>query len=282
MLSVYVIVLSLSAGMTLCTCFSVFKWKNVTRDAGHGTMFMVFFCWFVWSIAMLGLTCTAFINDRSTSWEAPLARHLGFITETFFNSISLWFTAAAYELQRRALHPRSSTSHRASLTCYMLLIGGSSFVLLATLVVIDYTCGSIDPTDALQWSSVILSAISWGTWGIRAMSVLYPAALALWLARRRCDSRQGLPKALSHTVLLFFALNTPYLILGPLVALDVIPSATVATGLGLVKALSFGSGIAISVVLGLSIRGFDAFYHSTSRSQSSEEHLPPSNQRRIG
>ncbi|CAK4066327.1 unnamed protein product [Aphanomyces euteiches] len=273
MLFRFVAILSGSAGMTLCTCFTVFKWNKVKSDAGHGTMFMVFFCWFFWSAGMLCRTLLVFMNNRRDTLEHPSIRRMTFLTETFFNATSLWFIAAAYEFQRRALHPRVPRSHRVCLSSYMIVIGGVSMATLAALIVLDQGGQSVQVVDATTHkieleplSAIFLSRLSWGSWCIRCVAVGYPAAVALWLEMRRDRLRfKGLPKALSLIVLFFFVLNTPYLIISPLFAFNVLDPSTNVRVLGVMKTFSYMSGIAISVVMGLSVRGFDAFYNMEDR-----------------
>ncbi|KAF0716113.1 Aste57867_3021 [Aphanomyces stellatus] len=276
MLFRYTATLAASAGMTLCTCLAVFKWENVKRDAGHGTMFMVFFCWFFWSFATLYRTFLVFGKNGLDTLEDVHIRRMTFITETFFNAISLWFILAAYEFQRRALSPRSPRSHHTCLITYMLVVGGLSLALLLTLVIIDHGGQTVtgldakDPTEAEPYSAVVLTHLSWATWCIRCIAVGYPAVVALWLdLRRDMLPVAGLPKALSLTVLFFFVLNTPYLVIDPLFVFGVLDVDVHNRVLGLMKTFSYLSGVAISVVMGLSIRGFDAFYHANDPRRSS-------------
>ncbi|KAF0711349.1 Aste57867_5316 [Aphanomyces stellatus] len=259
--------------MTLCTCFTVFKWENVKSDAGHGTMFMVFFCWFVWSVATLCRTLVVYTNDRIDSLEHLTIRHLTFVTETFFNAISLWFMVAAYEFQRRALCPRNERSHRTCLTWYMLLIGGVSIGILVALLVIEYAGTmvqgvlSANPTKSVALSAVMLTKISWVSWGLRCLAVIYPAAVACWLNLRRDHLKfQGLPKALSLIVFYFLVMNAPYLVVDPLLDVDEFPTVQdkdhAMKLLGIMRTLSYFSGVAISFVMGFSVQGFDAFYNA--------------------
>ncbi|ETW07264.1 hypothetical protein H310_01828 [Aphanomyces invadans] len=271
----YVVVLALSAGMTLMTCTTVFKWDNVKRDAGHGTMFMVFLCWFFWSMTALLRTFVVFETGQVDTLGNASIRRISFLSEVFFNAISMWFMVASYEFQRRALHPRTPRSHHQCLIWYMLMIGGLSLTMLVALVVVDYTgnrlhnqrTGQLEPVSAH-----LLSKLSWGTWALRWLAIVYPALTAFWLNRRRDRLQvEGLPRALTLIVLSFFALNLPYLMIDTLVELDVLDMDT-DMGLkirGLSKTISYLSGVAISLVMGFSVRGFDKFYLPAPRPSSS-------------
>ncbi|CAK4646069.1 hypothetical protein AeNC1_008767 [Aphanomyces euteiches] len=106
MMPVYVVALSLSAGMCFATCMIVFKWSNIWRDAGQGTMFMMFVCLCLWSALTLARTFVVFSGvDNWDSLEVPDVLSVSIGTETLFNAVSMWF-ALAYELYRRAVRPR--------------------------------------------------------------------------------------------------------------------------------------------------------------------------------
>ncbi|KAH9099179.1 hypothetical protein LEN26_016258 [Aphanomyces euteiches] len=272
MLFRYVSILAGSAGMTLCTCFTVFKWDNVLHDAGHGTMFMVFFCWFVWSAASLGRTIIIYMNGRQDTLLHDPTRQITFVTEVFFDAISMWFMVAAYEFQRRALSPRTEQIHRACLRWYLLIIGSLCLALFISLVAAEHS-GSVVNSDGLvvPRSANLLVKLSWFSWGLRCLAVGYPACVALWLKLRRNHLKlQGLPKALSLIVLFFFFLNTPFLIVEPLFTYHILDYANDRSMkfLGIMRTLTYISGVAISVVMGFSIRGFDTFYNSRRSSSN--------------
>ncbi|KAH9124462.1 hypothetical protein AeMF1_004786 [Aphanomyces euteiches] len=268
----YVFALALSSGMTLTTCFSVFKWKNVRTDAGHGTMFMVFFCWFIWSFASLCRTFVVFTNTKmEDSLEIPAIRYLTIVTEVFFDAISMWFMVATYEFQRRALSPRTDRSHRACLRWYLLIIGGITLSLLFALVAIEHAGTTVvghdefDPDEAQALTALILAKLSWVSWGVRCLSVIYPVCIALWLHLRRDRLRMvGLPRALTLIVLFYFILNAPYLIIDTMDTQGRLHLTNERRTIlrGLTKTVSYLSGVAISIVMGCAIRGFDSFYHA--------------------
>ncbi|RHY04324.1 hypothetical protein DYB36_009114 [Aphanomyces astaci] len=286
----YVFVLALSAGMTLCTLTTVFKWDNVKRDAGHGTMFMVFFCWFVWSVSVLCNTFVVFATGQVDTLANSTIRRISFLSEVFFNAISMWFMVASYEFQRRALHPRTPRSNHACLIWYMLAIGGVSVAMLVALAVVEYVGSAVVSADGSHMgpvSALLLSRLSWGTWGLRWLAVVYPAAMAFWLNLRRDRLLvQGLPKALTLIVVCFFVLNLPYLVLDTLVELDMLQLDS-NMGLkvrGLSKTVSYTSGVAISLVMGFSVRGYDAFYlpappRSSLPSRRTQQPTPSTSQR---
>ncbi|RQM28278.1 hypothetical protein B5M09_007824 [Aphanomyces astaci] len=270
MLFRYTATLAGSAGMTLTACIVVFQWDKVKRDAGYGTMFMVFLCWFLWSSTTLVRTVVVFLNNSLDTLEHDTIRHMTFLTETFFNAISMWLIAAAYECQRRALTPRTTErSHRVCLVAYMSVIGVLSMMFLVSLVVLDRSGATVtgldvvDATEAEPVAGVVLARLSWFTWSLRCVAVGYPALVALWLKLRRHRLQfTGLPKAVSWIVLFLFVLNTPYLVIDPLFVVGVLdPSAHIRI-LGLMKTFTYMSGIAISFVMGFAVRGFDAFYNS--------------------
>ncbi|RQM21751.1 hypothetical protein B5M09_009467 [Aphanomyces astaci] len=283
MLFRYVATLAISSGMTVCTCFTVFKWENVTRDAGHGTMFMVFFCWFIWSVCALVRTVVVYMNARLDTLDHAATRHVSFFTETFFNAISLWFVVAAYEFQRRALSPRTTRSHKQCLMWYMVVIGGVSVAMVVSLIVVECSAWTVAYFDhSVPMSAVLLTNLSWATWGLRCFSIVYAGAVAVWLNLRRDRLKlAGLPKALSQIVVFFCVLNTPFLVVDPLLDYDVIKASEVSgmRVLGLMRTLSYFGGIAMSFVMGFSVRGFDSFYHSRRSSVTSSHTFPPPSRR---
>ncbi|RHZ33697.1 hypothetical protein DYB37_013172 [Aphanomyces astaci] len=283
MLFRYVATLAISSGMTVCTCFTVFKWENVTRDAGHGTMFMVFFCWFIWSVCALVRTVVVYMNARLDTLDHAATRHVSFFTETFFNAISLWFVVAAYEFQRRALSPRTTRSHKQCLMWYMVVIGGVSVAMVVSLIVVECSAWTVAYFDhSVPMSAVLLTNLSWATWGLRCFSIVYAGAVAVWLNLRRDRLKlAGLPKALSQIVVFFCVLNTPFLVVDPLLDYDVIKASEVSgmRVLGLMRTLSYFGGIAMSFVMGFSVRGFDSFYHSQRSSVTSSHTFPPPSRR---
>ncbi|KAF0698911.1 Aste57867_10475 [Aphanomyces stellatus] len=286
MLLVYIVASALSAGMCYATCVSVFKWSNVFREAGHGTLFLFFCCECLWSCAMLARTCAVFANTRGIdTLEDPLTLDVTIATEVLFNATSLWLGLAAYEIHRRALRPRPSIeSSRRAMLWYCASVGLFAATMLAVLIAYDasdllYFDASDGAWDAL--AAWILEYMSWGTRAIRLIALVYAATVAgrLYCRRAQLQHNNSLPTALVAIVGLFFVLNMPILVLEPLHKLHVISISAVTESL--LKALTFSSGAVISLVMGLSVAGYDAFYTSTVEAKQGTtcrrptHHLPP-------
>ncbi|KAF0708479.1 Aste57867_6339 [Aphanomyces stellatus] len=124
---------------------------------------------------------------------------------------------------------------------------------------------SANPTKSVALSAVMLTKISWVSWGLRCLAVIYPAAVACWLNLRRDHLKfQGLPKALSLIVFYFLVMNAPYLVVDPLLDLKMhlFSEDHAMKLLGFMRTLSYFSGVAISFVMGFSVQGFDKFYNA--------------------
>ncbi|KAF0698912.1 Aste57867_10476 [Aphanomyces stellatus] len=280
MLLVDIAALSLSAGMCFATCFAVFKWSNVFRDAGHGTTFMFFFSLCLWSTVMLIDTIAVFLHDRLDTYEDSVIFYASVAAEALFNAISMWFSLAVFEFRRRVLHPpRSLLASRTLMQRYCIAVFGVALALMATLTILDLLDLKYHAPDGAddQLAAWDLGYISWGTWGIRLTALLYAIFVALSL--RCCVRRPSphlhltlnhqtkppvqVPLALVVIVALFVVLNLPYLIVAPLQAYrDEVKDSVLdsAWALSIMKALTFASGAATSVIMGASIAGFDAFY----------------------
>ncbi|RHY26547.1 hypothetical protein DYB32_007511 [Aphanomyces invadans] len=280
MLFRYTTILAGSAGMTLAACVCVFKWDSVKRDAGHGTMFMVFFCWFTWSSASLVRTLFVYSNNGLDTTEHPRIRNMTFITETLFNATSMWLIAAMYECKRRAMAPRiTARSHRRCLVAYMSVISGLSLIFYISMVIVDRSGATVagfdpnDPNEEEPLAAIALSKFAWATWGLRCLAVVFLALVTIWLESQR-DRLQfvALPKALSWIVLVLVVLNMPYLVIDALIGLDVLHPSNDMRFMGIMKTFTYMSGIAMSAAMGLAVRGFDAFFNSKAHRINSRRH----------
>ncbi|KAH9157637.1 hypothetical protein LEN26_003174 [Aphanomyces euteiches] len=267
MLPIYVLSLSLSAGMCLSTCIFVFKWKQIWRDAGHGTMFMMFACLCLWSLMTLARVFVVFCNYSfwdNLEDETLLAISIG--TEMLFNAISMWFALAVYELYRRAVRPRSSEQSQRALKWYIGIIYtiGLAFVTAMALLCYEGVRFLAEDGEMDLIASWILSYMTWGTWGIRLLSLIYGASVATSMyCQRHHIQLARLPINVLVIVGLFVLLNLPYLIMAPVSEYESVSHIRVVEWpflLKLLRACTHSSGAIISVLMGVSIKGFDAFY----------------------
>ncbi|KAF0694172.1 Aste57867_14932 [Aphanomyces stellatus] len=267
MILLYTVALAMSAGMSMATCATVFKWADVMRDAGHGTMFMAFVCMCLWSISSLMRIIAVYLNDRDDTLANRTILNLSIPTEVFYNAASFWFALIAYEIQRRALRPRTASSNRTAMIWYTAVIFGAAAVLLASLFVLDCFNVIVDDDDEgiveqKRLVRYILEHVSWVTQGIRSAAVLYAGGMALWLYRKRgLVAFEKLPRALLGIVTLFFLLNVPDLIVDPLCDFKVIDTDVYPFMPSVVKFIKFSVGGAISLLMGGSVAGFDVFFH---------------------
>ncbi|CAK4076818.1 unnamed protein product [Aphanomyces euteiches] len=275
MMPVYVVALSLSAGMCFATCMIVFKWSNIWRDAGQGTMFMMFVCLCLWSALTLARTFVVFSGvDNWDSLELPDVLSVSIGTETLFNAVSMWFALSAYELYRRAVRPRLQHQSQRILKLYSGVVYSVALIFIATVVTMERLQIRFLARDGGNdlVASWILCYMTWGTWGIHLLSLLYGAVIAISLFCQRHQLQLAkLPMALLVIVGLFFLLNMPYLIVAPLSEYESTSDVTIVEWpimLKLLRAMTYSSGAVISVIMGVSIRGFDAFYAPTASSQS--------------
>ncbi|KAG9408520.1 hypothetical protein AC1031_020378 [Aphanomyces cochlioides] len=267
MLPVYVVALSLSTGMCITTCSCVFKWTNVWRDPGHGTMFMLFLMLGLWSFSLLLITYAVFLNYRSDSLEHPLTLNFSIASEALFVATSLWLLVAMYEVRRRVMNPRPSfLAAQNHMRWYCLVVYGFTLVLVIALVVFSQTHLTYTAPDGGQDSLVswVVSYITWGTWALRLVSLLYAAIVAVVL---QCSKKRVInqPRGLLAIVIIFFLLNMPYLVIAPMA--EICARTNAPTGpidspwaLSIMKALTFCSGIIMSFIMGISVGSFDAFY----------------------
>ncbi|ETW00739.1 hypothetical protein H310_07287 [Aphanomyces invadans] len=273
MLFVYTAALSMSVGMSLASCFTVFKWSDVMRDAGHGAMFMVFVSEGLWSIMSLVRNFAVYFNDRQDTMDSSTILRLSVPCEVFFNATSLWFILIAYEIHRRALRPRSERSSRAAMLRYCIGIYGIAACLMATLFILDVTGFQIEELDddtgkpkKEPIAEFVLGNLSWATWGIRFASVLFAGAMAVQLFRKKHHvAYQKLPMALVWIVVVFCLLNTPYLVLEPLCDFEVIHIAGIPWMPSALKCATYLHGAVIAVILGQSVAGFDLFFQVRRR-----------------
>ncbi|KAF0694174.1 Aste57867_14934 [Aphanomyces stellatus] len=269
MLPWYTLALALSAGMSLGTCFTVFKRANVMRDAGHGTMFMTCVCLGLWSIASLTRTFAIFMHDRSDNLELPPILHTSIATEVLFNATSIWFVLVAYEIQRRALRPRTDSSNRTAMFWYTTVVYGITAALLVAFVVLEGSSFQllVDDGDGRgpQPESLVLfiiERVSWVTHIIRTASVLFIGGMAAWLfLKRRQVVFRKMPGGLLLIVTLFSLLHLPYIVIHPLCDTKVIDVERHPMLPSVAKLVTFSTGAVVSLLMGLSVASFDAFFH---------------------
>ncbi|ETV84525.1 hypothetical protein H257_03705 [Aphanomyces astaci] len=279
MLLPYTLALTMSAGMSLATCFTVFKWTNVMRDAGHGTMFMVFASEGLWSLLSLARMVGVYINNRLSTLEYGPILHMTISSEIFFNTTSLWFMAVAYEIQRRALNARSVQSSRVAMTWYTTVIFGLTLVMHITMTLLELLDVKIPITtnngdvEMQHLVDHVLNYMTWFTWGTRSVSVVFAGLVALWLYWQRARvSFHRLPTALMWIVSLFFVLNMPYLVQHTLRDVGVIEPNESPMLTSALKCATFLHGAIISVIMGQAVGGFDVFFH-VSRQFGGAKHL---------
>ncbi|CAK4078782.1 unnamed protein product [Aphanomyces euteiches] len=282
MILLYVMALSMSAGMSFSTCFAVFKWRDVVHDAGHGSTYMVFLCLGLWSSIGLARVIVVFLNDREDTLENSTVLYLSIPFEILFNATSLWFIVVAHEIKRRALHTGASYSQCNRMTVYSSCIFGLALCMLVILMALNSSHMMVEEVEYGKPKQVKLvvyavDIMSWVTMSIRISAVLYGGAVALWLYWKRDRvAMRKLPMALVWIAGLFCILNTPYLLIEPFYDWNIIPAERFPATPSIVKFLTYTSGAILSLVMGLSVAGFDAFfgvYQRTSLSAKTQEEL---------
>ncbi|ETV99474.1 hypothetical protein H310_08152 [Aphanomyces invadans] len=282
-------VLCLSVSMTLTACATVFRWATVRKSPNHGTLFMMFLCLGLWSMAKLVLVLL--VDTYSDLWIGRQSiMYATMVSELFFNATSLWCMFATYEFQRWVWRRRQHA--RFVLLRYHIVVLAVCVAHAVSLVVVDvqnppkYKDGwrrQNTTADGLRWTENgtkvpqrtpwkppptldLMEYSFWAVYSIRWAAVLYivvvGAVFSLRTERRHTQNQTHARrwKTSRVFVLVLLVLNTPYLVFEPLFDFDVLDKTTLLLMFSLSKTASYLSGVGMVNLLGLYLIDFDTLY----------------------